>query len=276
MSPCQVASEIESVKCHSREAAEYESPARKCRVGKMERLSPARDGTRYRPCPGLRRSTQPTPDLRPGLSYSAAARLFRLRLRDLTVTAKPTRTSRPALLFRHLGDVHRKPRLRQQRRQLEYLEAVSGNFTLAIHTWLRIRRFVAALKIVEELLRLSGARLGALGAGHDRLSRIRPNQLRPVLLEQLSAGKEIGPDHLTVHRDHYTDCILVAQLADDALIVALHRLRYRVHLFLNFLVSHDARVGCSRVHLSCRSVDLHRFRHDMLRLTNFIPNLLLI
>src|SRR5712692_5755555 len=159
MSPCQVASEIESVKCHSREAAEYESPARKCRVGKMERLSPARDGTRYRPCPGLRRSTQPTPDLRPGLSYSAAARLFRLRLRDLTVTAKPTRTSRPALLFRHLGDVHRKPRLRQQRCQLEYLEAVSCDLSVAIHAGLGVGGFMAALKIVQKLLGLSSARL---------------------------------------------------------------------------------------------------------------------
>src|SRR2546426_10434825 len=54
---------------------------------------------------------------------------------------------------RHLGHVDRKPGFRQQRRQLEYLEAVSCDLGVAIYAGLGVAGFVAALKIVHKLLR---------------------------------------------------------------------------------------------------------------------------
>src|SRR5712672_3225222 len=97
-----------------------------------------------------------------------------------------------------------------------------------------------------------------------------------MFLKQLGAGEKIGPNHFTVDCNHHSNCVLVAQLPDHTLVVALHWLRNGVHLFRDFLVSHDASIGRGRIYLGRRSIDHYRLRHGVLRLAHFIPNLLLV
>jgi len=65
------------------------------------------------------------------------------------------------------------------------------------------------------------------------------HQLRPIFLQQLGARKNVGPDNFSVHGDHDAHRILIAQLADDAFVVALHRFGDSINLLLNFLVIHN-------------------------------------
>src|SRR5208282_780611 len=69
--------------------------------------------------------------------------------------------------------------------------------------------------------------------------------------------------------------VLIAQLANDAFIVALHRLGYGINLLLHFFVIHHAGIRGGRIHFrSSRSWKIHR--HCLLRLSYVVPNLLLV
>ncbi len=61
-------------------------------------------------------------------------------------------------LLCHLGYVQIESCLRQQRRQFECPEAVSGNFRVAIKTGFAVNGFMPSVEVIEELLRLAGFR----------------------------------------------------------------------------------------------------------------------
>src|SRR5205807_1243870 len=100
--------------------------------------------------------------------------------------------------------MHWEARLRQQRRQLEHFEPVTGDFRLAIDAGFGFGSFVAALQFVEKLLRIFAAGLPAFGARHHRLRGIGADKLWPILLQQLGARENISPHNFSIHRDQDT------------------------------------------------------------------------
>src|ERR1700722_5931076 len=168
-----------------------------------------------------------------------------------------------------------KARLWQQRRQLERSEAVSGNFGVAVESRLAVYSLVASVDVIEEILRLFHRGLAALCPGHDSLGRVRPDQLRPIFLQQVRAGEDVSPDQLAVDCDRYADRVLVAQLLNQALVVALDGLGDGIDSLLHFLIGHHARVRSGTCQ-SRRPVDCYGLRHRVSGLPHFRPHFLLV
>src|SRR5437879_1168664 len=170
--------------------------------------------------------------------------------------------------------MHWEARLRQQRRQFEHFEPVTGDFRLAIDAGFGFGSFVAALQFVEKLLRVFAAGLPAFGARHHRLRGIGADKLWPILLQQLGARENISPHNFSIHRDHDAHRVLIAQLADDAFVVALYWLSDGLDLLLHFFVVHYTSIRRSRVHFrGSWSWDTHC--HCVLRFSYAVPDLLL-
>src|ERR1019366_4446648 len=93
---------------------------------------------------------------------------------------------------------------------------------------------------------------------------------------QMGARENVSPHNFSVHGDHDAHRILVAQLADNAFVVALYRLGDGINLFLYFLIVHNSRIRGGRIHCGSGAGNFYGRGHSALRTPHAVPHLLLI